>query len=166
MWITAAVFRSLLQQLTDAHAEVQTLTALRAEDARSAHGLLVEMRLSQAETRALTQRQLAEVAQQRAVQQQNVDWLMNHVNRLEVERSTLITRVLDIGLSAPQIARTQAPASPLGVLGIPIEDRPPGEDTGMALAALQAGSFEDMGDEAAKLFGVEHDRLGGVQYTK
>lgn len=106
--------------------------------------------------------------QQAAVQQQNFDWLANHVNRLEGERAALLERVLHLGVVVPQIGRTRADVAPLKTygMGIPAEDRPVDEEPGMALAAMQSGSFEDMGDEAAGRFGVTHDpRTGTVMYT-
>lgn len=108
---------------------------------------------------------VAEHRQRAAVQQQNFDWLANHVNRLEIERATLMQRFMDVGVAAPQIQRD--PTAYVG-MGRPIaaEDRP-NEDAGMALAAMMAGSFEDMGDEAAERLGVKHDPITGtVRYTQ
>ena len=113
---------------------------------------------SAAEARAVQARQ------QLAVMQQNFDWLANHVNRLEAERSTLLQRVLDVGFVSPQIARQEPPPAERVGMGAPINatDRPEGEDPGMALAAMMGGSFEDMGDEAAARFGVTHDPTTGT----
>lgn len=112
----------------------------------------------------------AEATRQLAVMQQNFDWLANHVNRLERERQTLLARLLDVGLVAPQIGRTSTgPARPGAIVGAPIpeEDRPATDEIGMALAGVQASSFEDMGDVAAGLYGVAHDPTTGmVTYTK
>ena len=108
---------------------------------------------------------VAEYRRHAAVQQQNFDWLANHVNRLEIERATLMQRFMDVGVVAPQIQRD--PTAYVG-MGRPVaaEDRP-NEDTGMALAAMMAGSFEDMGDEAAERLGVKHDPITGtVRYTQ
>jgi hypothetical protein len=107
----------------------------------------------------------ADLRQRAAVQQQNFDWLANHVNRLEIERATLMQRFMDVGVVAPQIQRD--PTAYVG-MGRPVaaEDRT-NEDTGMALAAMMAGSFEDMGDEAAERLGVKHDPITGtVRYTQ
>jgi hypothetical protein len=106
----------------------------------------------------------AELRKQLAVMQQNFDWLANHVNRLEAERSTLLQRVLDVGFVSPQIARQEPPPAERVGMGAPINatDRPEGEDPGMALAAMMGGSFEDMGDEAAARFGVTHDPTTGT----
>ena len=99
-----------------------------------------------------------------AIQQQNFDWIANHVNRLEAERATLLDRLLQLGVAAPVIGRTPVP--PLHALGIPLTDRPENEEPGMAATAMQAGSFEDMGDLAAATFGVRHDpRTGAVFYS-
>jgi hypothetical protein len=111
----------------------------------------------------------AEIRQKSAVQQQNFDWLANHVNRLEIERSTLLARVLGVSLMAPQIAREDSPPPPRAWMGEPLtaESRPEGEAPGMALTAMQTGSFDDMGDEAARTFGVQHDPVtGAVVYTR
>jgi hypothetical protein len=108
----------------------------------------------------------AALHQQLAVQQQNFDWLANHVNRLEVERAALTERILGVGVQAPQIERDPVAAALNVVGGIPVQDRPEGEDVGMALAAMQGSSFEDMGDKAASLLGVTHDpKTGAVIYN-
>lgn len=113
---------------------------------------------------------VAECRQRAAVQQQNFDWLANHVNRLETERSLLLSRLLSIGIMAPQITRECDDAlPPHTTLGAPLTatERPENDPPGMALAAMQAGSFEDMGDVAAETFGVKHDpRTGAVMYTR
>jgi hypothetical protein len=122
----------------------------------------------------LTRLQVAEaltahLRQAAAVQQQNVDWLANHVNRMEIERSTLLQQVLHLSVVAPQIAREDGPPTASLGLGAPLraDDRPIDEEPGMALAALQAGAFEDMGDDAAARFGVHHEpSTGAVQYTR
>jgi hypothetical protein len=109
----------------------------------------------------------AALRQQLAVQQQNFDWLANHVNRLEIERSQLLARIAGIGVVAPQIVRDPTPQPPGIIGGIPVQDRPEGEEPGMALAAMQSSSFEDMGDAAAQQFGVQHDpKTGSVIYTR
>ena len=100
-----------------------------------------------------------------ALQQQNFDWLANHVNRLEAERALLLERLLQIGVAVPVIGRA-APVLPIHAMGVPITDRPEHEEPGMAATAMQAGSFEDMGDVAASQFGVRHDpRTGAVIYS-
>lgn len=119
--------------------------------------VMLLQRATDAEARA------SQLCQQAAVQQQNFDWLANHVNRLEVERATLLARCLDIGVAVPTIGRVTT--LPLHTLGIPVTDRPDNEEPGMAATAMQAGSFEDMGDLAADQFGVCHDpRTGTVIY--
>jgi len=105
-----------------------------------------------------------------AVQQQNFDWLANHVNRLEAERATLLHRVLGVAMTAPMILRgdPETPAEKPG-MGEPLRtsDRPTDEEPGMAVTAMQAGSFEDMGDQAATRFGVVHESMtGSVMYTR
>jgi len=129
--------------------------------AKSFDGLLSRVRAADALT--------ADMRQRYAVQQQNFDWLATHVNRLEVERAMLIQRLLSVGLAVPTITREDAPPTARPGMGEPLraEDRPTNEEPGMALAAMQAGSFEDMGDAAAERFGVVHDNATGtVRYTR
>lgn len=124
-----------------------------------------QMRLDLAEATG----RASELTRQLAVMQQNFDWLANHVNRLEAERSTLLARLLDLGITAPQIARTTPEPRAGSIVGQPIpeEGREPGDEIGVALAGIHASSFEDMGDDAARLYGVTHDPATGmVTYTK
>lgn len=108
---------------------------------------------------------VVQLERQLATAQAHVDWLSAHVNRLEGERSTLLSRVLQIQLPAPEIVRDHAPPTPAQnrIAGVPIED-----DYGNSIPALQASqnSFDDVGDEAASALGIVHDRMGNVVHTR
>lgn len=110
---------------------------------------------------------VAQLERQLATTQANFEWLSAHVNRLEAERSTLLSRVLHLQLPAPEIVRdhTAAPPTPTQnrIAGVPVED-----DYANSIPALQAmqNAFEDMGDEAASALGIVHDRAGNVVHTR
>lgn len=98
-----------------------------------------------------------------AIKQQNVDWLTQHVNRLEVERAELIARVLDLRFPVPMITRDLPPVG-MG-RAIPETDRPAGEPVGVAAASLGLSTFEDVGDDLAAHLGIGHDLAGNVRFS-
>jgi len=109
-----------------------------------------------------------------------IEWLRQHVNRLEVERGILTQRILQTPLPIPELAREPVP-TPEGQPLVRDEDAPPGErlagmpvapvihgvpEDSIAASQLAGLSFEDMGDDAAGRLGVQHDAAGQVVYTK
>lgn len=95
----------------------------------------------------------------------HMDWLMAHVNRLEQERAVLFQRTLNLQMPVPEILRMQSQApTPSQGLGrnVAVED-----DYGQTIPGVQAmGAFDDIGDEAARVLGITHDRQGQVAYTR
>ena len=136
---------------------------------------------------------IATLHMERARQQANLDWLMNHVNEMKLERAEILERALGIQIPVPILAREPSPPLP----GADPAYRPPapaeaptpplrtpqgdalnrlrdlrdaamrGEDvTHRANALMESGLFEDMGDEEAARQGVRHTGSGEVEYTK
>lgn len=108
---------------------------------------------------------VAQLTQQLTVAQTNFDWLAAHVNRLEAERSQLLSRVLAISFPAPEIVRDTPPPTPTQsrFAGVPVED-----EYANSIPAVQAmqNAFDDIGDEAASTLGIIHDRQGHVVHTR
>lgn len=117
----------------------------------------------------------------------NFDWLASHVNELKIERAALLDRCIDIRLAGVPVIQREVASLPGAdpnyqpqVNALPnvgdvlakardlVEDskRPRAEQDGsLAAADLQAISFEDMGDEAARRAGVGHDPAGRLVYA-
>jgi chromosome segregation ATPase len=92
----------------------------------------------------------ATLKEQNRVLQTHLDWLRVRVNQIEAERARLIEKALQIKVAVPTIS------SPL---------HPPDRTAAPKLEQL-AALFEDVGDEAARELGIEHDADGGVLYRK
>lgn len=94
------------------------------------------------------------------------EWLTNHVNRLETERNLLTQRVL--GMNLPPMQLERVPDDPPTPTQSRIVGRPREDDYASSIPAAQAMQtiFEDIGDDAAKEQGIEHDEAGNVVYTR
>lgn len=117
------------------------------------------------------------------------DWLASHVNELKIERAALLERCIGIQLAAVPIIQREPtatlpgadpnyPLPPAGKLpnigdilakarDIVEDGRKPGADRQSLVSAEMAGiSFEDMGDDAAALAGIQHAPDGSVVHTR
>ena len=98
------------------------------------------------------------------------EWLSQHVNRLEAERTALLAK-LGVGVATPQIefdpSAFGTPASQVQPFLARDESVERGTPEDSIPAAVHQGvSFEDMGDEPAAREGVRHLDDGTVEYTR
>jgi len=100
----------------------------------------------------------------------HVEWLSQHVNRLEAERTALLAK-LGVGVATPQIEFDPRAFGTPASQGAPILARDESVERGtpedsIPAAVHQGVSFEDMGDEVAAHEGVRHLDDGTVEYTR
>lgn len=77
------------------------------------------------------------------------NWLMLRVTSLEKERAVFVERMFGVKIAVPEL-------SPIPIVHDPFAENPLNETM----------SFEDVGDEAARQFGINHDSEGRVVYSK
>jgi len=140
----------------------QEKTRLALDDLRTE--LLGAVHVNQtAATKAQTE--LASKTAELAALRASFEWLTEHVNRLERERSELLARLMGVSLPAMSLGVREDVPTPTQtqVFGRAAED-----EYGGSIPALQAvgALFEDVGDEHASQLGARHDAMGNVTWTK
>jgi exonuclease VII large subunit len=136
----------------------ETVTRLVERDTTSVQTLQTALE-GERRAHAATREQLAAL-------RSTLTWMTEHVNRLEQDRQALFAKVLDVQLPALEVrvtrrAEAEAASAPTPGAG------PEGQDEyAETIPALQAAGvlFEDVGDEAARQLGIEHDELGNVRW--
>lgn len=90
---------------------------------------------------------LEAAATQKAKDDITIDWMRHRVNALEKQNSLLLGKAAGIQVPVPEIVPTR-----------------PGSMTVPDFSSMP--SFEDIGDEAAKQEGIQHDEVGQLVFTK
>jgi hypothetical protein len=98
---------------------------------------LCEMVAAERERCAIAEGRADELAQQLTVAQNNFEWARVRLNQVEAERATLIAHFLKIPIVPMVLAREFESSS--------------------ALPDLGGVSFDDLGDDAARREGVDHE---------
>ena len=93
------------------------------------------------------QGKLDALSSQKAKDDITIDWMRHRINALEKVNSQLMAKVAGVLLPVPEIVPTRP-----GTVTVPSFDYMP--------------SFEDIGDEAAKHYGVVHSDDGTLEFVK
>ena len=106
---------------------------------------------------AASRERITQLERTNAGLQTHVDWLTQHVNRLETERGILTSERLRVLYPVPTITRADAEPAPAPVThGLPADSIP--------LEQILGTSMEDVGDDVAGRLGVGHDALGNLVF--
>ena len=139
---------------------------------------MLERVASEIAEKAITTHLRAELAAERA----RVDWFMQHINELKVERAALYARI-GVHLPVATIQRVDGapplpgmddgyapptgPGADFGNLLATARDlREKGEKARVAPAGMPDAIFEDVGDEIAEAIGATNREDGTLAYTR
>jgi len=183
MFIRLKTFEQMIADLHEARAG--TLRHITAAAAAQGHVAVLEQRVRSldaerqreqghhedvCETFEQIRGELTEKTARIASLEAHLDWLSQHVNRLEAERTQLLARI-GVGVATPVIEYnpeqfgTPASQAPSNLARDEDVEQGTPEDS-IHAAVHQAVSFEDMGDDAAAVSGVKHAADGTVLYTR
>jgi hypothetical protein len=98
---------------------------------------------------AVLQARVAELTQRADIAQNSFEWCRLRLNHIEQERTLLLSHLLKFPVTTVEIAR-QTPMRT--------------EDPVASIPTLDGITFEDMGDDAARLAGIAHADDGRVIY--
>lgn len=118
-------------------------------DYRSQISSLIELLDHERERCARAEGALDIAHEQLAIAQNNFEWARVRLNAVEAERAELLRALVKIPLYPVSIDREPAPTPEATPAGVP----------------LSLGfDFEDVGDDAARRMGIDHDEAGGTKY--
>lgn len=112
---------------------------------------LMQMLCDERERCARAEGQLDLAHEQLAIAQNNFEWARVRLNQVEAERATFLSALLHLPIAPPAIEREEPP-------------QPATATPGVGLPISLGFDFEDVGDDAARRMGLEHDDGGALRY--